>query len=173
MYIAWLNFEMSIHIFHIFFPFHTVHGVLKARILEWYFIYSPSSGPILPEFFTKTHPSWAVLYSMAHRFIEICKFLSYNKAVVHEVVWHRMMSLPGQIVSNMLLGKSSGQLLIAPERMKWLGQSRNNAQVWMHLVVKVKSNAIKYCIETWMLGPWIKVNWTWSSRIWKDWTSTS
>ena len=50
-----------------------------------------------------------------------------------------------------LCGKSRGQLLIAPETMKWLGQSGNNAQLWMHLVVKVKSNAVKnnYCIGTW------------------------
>ena len=46
-------------------------------------------------------------------------------------------------VSNMLLGKTGGQLLIAPERMKSLGQSRNDAQLWMHLVVKVNSNVIK------------------------------
>ena len=32
---------------------------------------------------------------------------------------------------------------IAPERMKQLGQSRNNAQLWMCLVVKVKSDAVK------------------------------
>ena len=50
---------------------------------------------------------------------------------------------PGQKVSNMLLGKSRGQLLIAPERMKWLGQSRNNTQLCMCLVVKVKSSAVK------------------------------
>ena len=49
----------------------------------------------------------------------------------------------GQKVSNMLLGKSRGQSPIAPERMRWLGQSRNNAQLWMCLVVKVKSIAIK------------------------------
>ena len=42
----------------------------------------------------------------------------------------------------MLLVKSKGKLLIAPERMKGLGQSRNT-QLWMCLVVKVKSNAIK------------------------------
>ena len=37
---------------------------------------------------------------------------------------------------------------IAPERMKRLGQSRNDTQLRMCLVVKVKSNAIKnsYCI---------------------------
>ena len=40
----------------------------------------------------------------------------------------------------MLLGKSRE---IAPEKMKGLGQSENYAQVWMCLVVKVKSDAIK------------------------------
>ena len=49
----------------------------------------------------------------------------------------------------MLLGKSGEQLLIAPERMKQLGQSGNNAQLWMCLVVKVKSDAIKNNIGTW------------------------
>ena len=43
----------------------------------------------------------------------------------------------------MLLGKSRGQLLVAPERMKQLGQSQNDAQLWMCLVVKVKSEAVK------------------------------
>ena len=47
----------------------------------------------------------------------------------------------GWKVSNMLLGKSRGQILIAPVRM--LGQSGNDTQLWMCLVVKVKSNAIK------------------------------
>ena len=32
---------------------------------------------------------------------------------------------------------------IAPERMKRLGQRGNNAQLWMCLVVKVKSDAVK------------------------------
>ena len=43
----------------------------------------------------------------------------------------------------MVLGKSGGQLLIAPERMKWLGQSESDTQLWMCLVVKVKSDAEK------------------------------
>ena len=50
---------------------------------------------------------------------------------------------PGQKVSNMLLGKSGGQLLIAPERMKQLRKSRNDTQLWVCLVVKVKSNTVK------------------------------
>jgi len=46
----------------------------------------------------------------------------------------------------MLLGKRRGQLLIAPERMKPLGQSGNDTQLWICLVVKVKSNAVKNSI---------------------------
>ena len=53
------------------------------------------------------------------------------------------MSSPGWKVFNVLLGKSEGQLLIAPERKKRLGQSGNSAQLWMCLVVKVKSDAVK------------------------------
>ena len=62
--------------------------------------------------------------------------------------------LPSQKVFNMLLRKSLGQLPIAPDRMKWLSQSRNNAQLWMCLVVKVRSDAVKQNIaqEPGMLG---------------------
>ena len=42
---------------HIFLPFHTVHGVLQARILEWVAI-SFSSGPHLSELFTVTCLGW-------------------------------------------------------------------------------------------------------------------
>ena len=43
----------------------------------------------------------------------------------------------------MLPGTNGGQLLIAPGRMNWLGKSQNDAQLWMCLVVKVKSDAVK------------------------------
>jgi len=43
-------------------------------------------------------------------------------------------------VSNILLGKSGE---IAPERMKRLDQRRNDTQLWISLVVKVKSDGIK------------------------------
>ena len=51
--------------------------------------------------------------------------------------------LPGWKVSNMLQGKSGGQLLIASVRMNRLGQNGNDTQLWMCLVVKVKSEAVK------------------------------
>ena len=41
----------------IFLPFHTVHGVLKARILKWFAI-AFSSGPHFAELATMTHLFW-------------------------------------------------------------------------------------------------------------------
>ena len=49
----------------------------------------------------------------------------------------------------MPLGKSRGQLPIAPGRMKLLGQRRNKTQLWMHLVVKVQHCKEQHCIGTW------------------------
>ena len=46
------------------------------------------------------------------------------------MLWRQKMSPPGQKVSSNALGKSGGQLLTAPERMKWLGQNENNIQLW-------------------------------------------
>ena len=54
------------------------------------------------------------------------------------------------------------------------GQSENNAQLWMCLVMTVKSNQFnddskEQCTqEPGMLGPWIKVNWMWPSRRWQE-----
>ena len=58
------------------FPFHTIHGVSKSRILKWFAI-PFSSGHILSEFSTMTRQSWVALHRMAHSFIEL------DKAVVH------------------------------------------------------------------------------------------
>ena len=52
----------------------------------------------------------------------------------------------------MLLGKSKGQLLIDLVRMKWLGQTGNDAQLWMCLVVKEQCCKEQYCIGTWNVG---------------------
>ena len=53
------------------------------------------------------------------------------------------MSSLGRKVSNMLLGKSEGQVLTTLVRMKHLGQNRKDAQLWMCLMAKVKSDAVK------------------------------
>ena len=67
----------------IFSPFHTVHGVLKARTLKWFTI-PFSSGPRFVS--TMTNPSWMALHGIVHSFIEL------NKAVVHVI---RLVSFLG------------------------------------------------------------------------------
>ena len=62
----------------IFLPFHTVHGVFKARILSGLPFPSPVDH-ILSDLSTMTHPSWVALHGMAHGFIEL------DKAVVHVI----------------------------------------------------------------------------------------
>ena len=51
-------------------------------------------------------------------------------------------------MSNMLLEKRGE---ITPEKMERQSQSNNNTQLWMWLVMEVKSNAVKnkYCTGTW------------------------
>ena len=39
---------------------------------------------ILSELFPMTHLSWVSLHGMAQTFIELCKPLCHNKAVIHE-----------------------------------------------------------------------------------------
>ena len=47
---------------------------------------------------------------------------------------------PTRLLVSSMLRKSRE---LAPERMKRLGQSRNEAQLWMCLVVTVKSDSVK------------------------------
>ena len=68
---------------HIFLPFHTAHGVLAARILEWFAI-SPPVVHVFSELSTVIHLSWVALHSMAHTFVELLKPLHHDKAVIHE-----------------------------------------------------------------------------------------
>ena len=73
------------HIFQcpVFLPFHSVHGVLEARILEWFAI-PPLVDHVLLELSTVISPSWLALHGMAHSFVELHKPLHHNKAVIHE-----------------------------------------------------------------------------------------
>ena len=66
---------------HIFLPFHTVHGVLVARILEW-IAFPPPVGHILSELFTVTYLSWVTLQGMTHKFIKLHEPL--HKVVINE-----------------------------------------------------------------------------------------
>ena len=74
------SYQLGEFIFHchIFLPFHTVLGVLKARLMKWFAI-PLSSGYIWSELSTMTHPSWVALHGMAHNFTEL------DMAVVHVI----------------------------------------------------------------------------------------
>ena len=54
----------------IFLLFHSVHGVLKARILTWFAI-PFSSGPHFVRTLAMICPSWVALHAMAHCFIKL------------------------------------------------------------------------------------------------------
>ena len=68
----------------IFSPFHTVHGVLKARILKWFAI-PFSNGPCFARILHHYPSILGALYGMTHSFIEL------DKAVVNVIcfLWLR------------------------------------------------------------------------------------
>ena len=47
-------------------------------------LFPPPVDHVLSKVFTMTHPSWVALHGMAHSFIELCKFLHHDKAVIHK-----------------------------------------------------------------------------------------
>ena len=57
---------------------------------------------------------------------------------------HGQRSLVGYSPWGRKESDTTEQLITPQERMKWLGQSRNDAQLWMYLVVKVKSSVVKH-----------------------------
>ena len=89
--------------------------------------------------------------------------------------WHwKMNSLLTQVGRFWYTTKESrGQLLTAPERIKQLGQSRNDAQLWICLVVKVwrckfSSVQLLSCVRL-FVTPWIAAHQS-SLSITKSWS---
>ena len=76
----------------IFLPFHTVHGVLKARILKWFAILF-SSGP----HFCQHSPPGPVC--LRWPYIAWLSFIELDKAVVHVVILASFLWLWFQSVS--------------------------------------------------------------------------
>ena len=51
--------------------------------------------------------------------------------------------------------------------------SKNNTQLWIRLMMEVKSDAVEqYCIGTWNGRSMNQENWKWSNRRWQEWTYT-
>ena len=71
-------------------------------------------------------------------------------------------------------GEEQRAITNSSRKKKRLGQSRNDPQLWMCIVEKGKSDAIKNNItqEPGMLGPWIKKG-KLDVLTWQEWASTS
>ena len=64
-------------------PYHTVPGFLRQEY--WRDLpFLPPVDHVLSAFSTMTHPSWVALHGMAHSFIELCKPLQHDNAVIHD-----------------------------------------------------------------------------------------
>ena len=90
-------------------------------------------------------------------------------------VWHWKMSPPRSAGVQYANGEKPMAITNGSRKNEANGPKRKQ-----HSVVDVASCESKvpcckehYCLRTWMLGPWIKVNWTWLSRRWRESTSTS
>ena len=87
-------------------------------------------------------------------------------------IWHQKMSPPPRWVDvQYATGEEQRN---SSRKNEEAGQKQKQRQLWMCLVVKVKSNAVKSNIawEPGILGPWIKVNWMWSGKGWQEWILT-
>ena len=54
--------------------------------------FPPPVDHILSELSMMTRPSWVALHGMLHSFIELCRPLHYDKAVIHEGDIHTIIA---------------------------------------------------------------------------------
>ena len=72
-----------IYLWHIFLPFHTVHGFSREEY--WSELSFPTPvDHVLGELFTMTHLSWVILHCKAYRLIGLCKSLHHDNTVIYE-----------------------------------------------------------------------------------------
>ena len=90
-------------------------------------------GLVMVESFDKRGP---LEKEMANHFSILALRTSWKRKKIEQ--WK--MNSPGQEVPNMLLENSEE---IIPERKKRQSQSKCNTQLWMWLVMEVKSNTVK------------------------------
>ena len=97
-----------------------------------------------PKWMGRSEELWQKAAHWRREWQTIPAFLPLGPHELYEMAKQCISSLPNSRPEGVqyATGKSRGQLLIALERTKRLGQSRNDAQLWMCLVMKVKSNAV-------------------------------
>ena len=83
-----------------------------------------------------TYPFWMALQSMTHSFLELHKPLCCDRAVIHE----EDEPLRSEGVQH---AAGEEQRNGSRKKMKRLGQSGKDTPLWIYLVVKLKSDAVK------------------------------
>ena len=83
--------------YSIFLSFHTVHGVLMARILQWFAI-AFSSGPCLSELSTMTCLPWVTPHGIAHSFTQLdITVIQGISLVFYNCSFHYVFSLMDEV----------------------------------------------------------------------------
>ena len=77
---TWRGSSSSVIFFCLFILFM---GFLQQEYWTGFLPFPPPVDHILSELFIMTHPSWVALHGIAHSFIELCKLLHHDKAVIH------------------------------------------------------------------------------------------
>ena len=112
-----------------------IHGILQAGILEWV-AFPFSRGSSQPRDKARS-PAMQADSFPAEPQGSTMTYIKGQKDVTPKD------ETPRAEVVQYAPGKSRGELLTAPERMKGLGQGGNDTQLWTCLVVKVKSDVAK------------------------------
>ena len=168
-------------------PDSSVHGIFQARTLEWVAVsFSRGSSQLRDQTRVSCIGRWILyhwairetyfIHSSVYMSTQISQFIPCTCSFIRRYKTHYCSHYSGRQIlescsedSNMILHcLRLRELPIAPEWMKWLGQSEYDAQLCLCLVMKIKSDATKNNVswEPEMLGPWIKENWMWTSRRW-------
>ena len=79
--------------------------------------FPPPVDQVLSELFTMTCLSWVALHRITHSFIQLCKPLYHNKAVIHEVVVANGYNLANDAAWNFPLVQGCGSSL-SQEKME-------------------------------------------------------
>ena len=121
-------------------PGSAIPGILQARTLEWVAISFSNAWKWKVKSLSRVwlfSTPWTRAYQASpsmgfsgkstgvgcHSLLQFLPLEPHERHEKAKRLWNRKMSLPGQKVSNKVLGRSREK---APERMKRLGQSRND-----------------------------------------------